>query len=53
MEEQEQEFIFTIALRGVGANTEAAWQDAVEAFTDDPGDYDADRVICVREEDGE
>jgi hypothetical protein len=34
------EFEFTVTLRGSGETQEDAWQEAVEAFQDDPGDYD-------------
>ena len=43
-------FVFTIALQGEGDNEQEAWADATEAFTSDPGDYDEDQVICVRED---
>ena len=43
-------FVFTIALQGEGDNEQKAWLNATEAFTSDPGDYDEDRVICVRED---
>ena len=28
---------FTVTLRGKGSDEESAWQDAVEAFAEDPG----------------
>ena len=43
-------FVFTIALQGEGDNEQQAWLDATEAFASDPGDYDEDQVICVRED---
>jgi hypothetical protein len=33
-------YVFTITLRGVGNNPEEAWDKAVEAFVDEPGEFD-------------
>jgi hypothetical protein len=35
--EDYHKFYFKVTLSGVGTNSYAAWEDAVEAFTDDPG----------------
>ena len=31
-------YLFTVVLRGIGTNDETAWEDAVDAFTNDPGE---------------
>lgn len=30
-------YIFTVVLSGMGPNEDAAWQDAIEQFQQDPG----------------
>lgn len=36
---------FTICLRGTGENEDAAWQDAIFAFSEDPGDWPEPLVL--------
>lgn len=38
-------FLFTVELRGSGESEEEAWNDAVEAFTQDPGEPHS----CIKE----
>ena len=33
-------YLFTITFPGVGESPEEAWEEAVEAFSLDPGNYD-------------
>jgi len=35
----ERYYDFTIVLTGVGADADEAWKDAIESFTQDPGEY--------------
>lgn len=46
---KEYRFYFKIELCGVGTDVDEAWQDAVEAFMQDPGCYDeAKKGDCVK-----
>ena len=36
---------FTVILQGTGDTPEEAWDDAVSAFTDDPGEPDSPLLI--------
>ena len=38
----EKRFIFTVHLSGYGDTPEEAWDDAVEGFSQDPGNFDED-----------
>ena len=41
---------FTITISGIGETPEVAWNDAVEGFTLNPGDYDPlDKVEVIEE----
>ncbi len=48
-----KKYVFTIALQGYGDNTDIAWTDAVEAFTEDPGATPDDPEFIAEFEDGE
>lgn len=43
MPKRERRYFFKIELSGVGKTSDEAWQDAVEAFIQDPGYHEAVR----------
>ena len=54
MKKINKSWIFTVQLRGYGDTSEEAWDDAVEAFSDDPGlPHETEREEDMDEEVGD